>query len=207
MQGASGHGVLDNSCTGRSRRTRSLVGSLAAVTAIMLFAGACSNDKPSENAVADVPSSKGTAKGAPPKGGSTLAYAKCMREHGISNFPDPNAQGLLDIDGNKVDMKSSQAQAADKACKPLLPAVGNAKPPAGVKEAALEYSKCMRKNGVPKFPDPNAEGGLDINGETLGVDPNGDVFKGADKTCQPILEKVAGGPKEIQSGGPGSGPQ
>ncbi|MFF4760310.1 hypothetical protein [Streptomyces sp. NPDC001292] len=201
MQSPSGHGRPNSTSTGRSRRARSLVASLAGVTAIMLFAGACGGSGGDDS---DSTAPSGSKPNAANKK-STLAYAKCMRENGVSNFPDPNAQGLLNIDGS-VDMKSSQAQAADKKCKELLPAV-NATPPAGVHEASLAYSKCMRENGVPKFPDPNAEGGLDINGDTLGVDPQGPAFKAADKKCQPILEKVAGGPKEFQSGAPGSAPQ
>ncbi|MFE1413202.1 hypothetical protein ACFW6F_20685 [Streptomyces sp. NPDC058746] len=176
--------------------------SMAGVTAVMLLAVACGGSADDDGGAAAPSASKGAVSGDKK---STLAYAKCMRENGVADFPDPNAQGLLNIDGS-VDMKSSQAQAADKKCKELLPAV-NATPPAGVQEASLAYSKCMRENGVPKFPDPNAEGGLDINGDTLGVDPRGPVFKAAEKTCQPILEKVAGGPKEFQSGGPGPAPQ
>ncbi|MEV7612623.1 hypothetical protein [Streptomyces sp. NPDC089799] len=201
MQGASGRGRPNSTSTGRSRRARKLMASMAGVTAVMLFAVACEGSGGDGDAAAPG-ASKGAASG---DRKSTLAYAKCMRENGVANFPDPNAQGLLDIDAS-VDMKSSQAEAADKKCRELLPAV-NATPPAGVQEASLAYSKCMRENGVPKFPDPNAEGGLDINGETLGVDPQGPAFKAADKTCQPILEKIAGGPKQFQSGGPGPAPQ
>ncbi|MFB6518126.1 hypothetical protein [Streptomyces sp. NPDC056401] len=201
MHGASGHGRPHTTSTRRPRRPRSLVASAAGVTAVLLFAGACGGAGGDDGDSA----APGASKSAAGDKKSTLAYAKCMRENGVSSFPDPNARGLLDIDGS-VDMKSPQARAADKKCKELLPAV-NATPPAGVQEASLAYSKCMRENGVPKFPDPNAEGGLDLNGETLGVDPRGPVFKAADKTCQPILEKVAGGPKEFQSGGPGPAPR
>ncbi|MFE6838752.1 hypothetical protein ACFVFI_28420 [Streptomyces sp. NPDC057705] len=201
MQGASGHGRLNSTSTGQPRRARSMAAAMAGVTAIMLFATACGGSGGDDGGSA-APSASKSAAGDKK---STLAYAKCMRENGVADFPDPNAQGLLDIDGS-VDMKSTQAQAADKKCKELLPAV-NASPPAGVQEASLAYSKCMRANGVPKFPDPNAEGGLDIDGATLGVDPQGPVFKAADKTCQPILEKVAGGPKAFQSGGAGPAPR
>lgn len=86
-------------------------------------------------------------------------------------------------------------------------APGASKSAAGDKKSTLAYAKCMRENGVRKFPAPNAQGGLDLNGDTLGVDPRGPVFKAADKTCQPILEKVAGGLKEFQSGGPGPAPR
>ncbi|MEV3874437.1 hypothetical protein [Streptomyces sp. NPDC049906] len=201
MQGAPGYGRPDGGRTGRPRRAR-LFASTAAMSAVLLLAGACSSDDEKKTASDD----SGSTSAVPEKGEkSTLAYAKCMREKGVANFPDPNEQGLLNIDGSKVDMKSSQAQAADKACKTLLPPM-EAKAPAEVQEASVEYAKCMRKNGVPKFPDPNSEGGIDLNGDTLGVDPNGQAYKDADKVCKPILDEVASGPREFQKGGPGSAP-
>ncbi|MFD5553179.1 hypothetical protein ACFWIA_04975 [Streptomyces sp. NPDC127068] len=200
MQGASGYGRLDGNRTGRPRRAR-LFASMVGVTAVVLLAGACSTDKETPADSGSSASAKAKGKGGEAGEKSTLAYAKCMREKGVSNFPDPNEQGRLDIDGTKVDMKSAVAQAADKACKPLLPPM-QAKPPAEVQEASVKYAKCMRTNGVPKFPDPNSEGGIDINGDSLGVDPNSQAYKDADKKCKPILDKVASGPREFQTGGP-----
>ncbi|MET8014610.1 hypothetical protein ABZU86_30605 [Streptomyces sp. NPDC005271] len=206
MQGAFGHGGPGSGRPLRSRRGKRLAASLASVTAIVLFAGACSDSGSESEEGAGNSGGSGSSSNDPGgsgKGKSTLAYAKCMRENGVKNFPDPNAQGLIDLNGNQVDMKSSQAQAADKKCRSLLPPAGNGSAPEAVRKASLDYAKCMRKNGVKKFPDPNAEGGLDVNGETLGVDPNGQVFKDADKVCQPILEKAAdGAPKEVSTGQP-----
>jgi hypothetical protein len=53
-----------------------------------------------------------------------LAFAKCMREHGISNYPDPkiNGNGALDLLLPKgIDINSPQFKAAEQACTPLLP--------------------------------------------------------------------------------------
>ncbi|MFF7474803.1 hypothetical protein [Streptomyces sp. NPDC008092] len=198
MQGAHGHDGPDSRRTRRTRRGIRLGASFAGVTAMVLFAGACSDGGSGSDTGA------GGGASATTQGKSTLAYAQCMRKNGVANFPDPNAQGLIDINGNNVDMQSAQAQAADKKCKSLLPAGGGGSASQGVRDASLAYAKCMRKNGVPKFPDPNADGGLDINAETLGVDPNGEIYAKADKICQPILEKAAGGnKKEVQSGAPG----
>lgn len=51
-----------------------------------------------------------------------LKYSQCMRSHGVSNFPDPNGQGVIHIQassGSSLDPNSSQFQAAQKACKSL----------------------------------------------------------------------------------------
>lgn len=64
----------------------------------------------------------------------------------------------------------------------------------------LQYSQCMRANGVPAFPDPNANGQLVIsstkskNGGTTGIDMNSAAFKNAQKVCADKL------PAGLQSG-------
>lgn len=55
-----------------------------------------------------------------------LSYAKCMQSHGVPGFPDPNAAGGFTIP-NSVDQNSSFFEAAERACKGLLP--GLAGPP------------------------------------------------------------------------------
>ncbi|HKS46209.1 MAG TPA: hypothetical protein VJT49_14075 [Amycolatopsis sp.] len=136
-------------------------------------------------------------------GSGMLAYSKCMRTEGVADFPDPNAQGKIDLGSNqKFDPNSATFKAADAKCKKMLPDNGNASPaPAVSGEAQINYAKCMRANGVPKFPDPNAEGGIDVNGDTLGVDPTGPVFKAADDKCKHFLEDAAGGAPKIEKPG------
>lgn len=43
-----------------------------------------------------------------------VKYAKCMRAHGVPDFPDPGANGTFDVGG--INPGSPQVQAADKAC-------------------------------------------------------------------------------------------
>jgi hypothetical protein len=50
-----------------------------------------------------------------------LIYAKCMRAHGVSNTPDPDSRGHLDIGpGTDVDVNSPRFQAAYRVCKSKL---------------------------------------------------------------------------------------
>ncbi|HEX8008072.1 MAG TPA: hypothetical protein VF482_16770 [Trebonia sp.] len=49
-----------------------------------------------------------------------LRYAQCMRTHGISDFPDPNSQGLLQIraqPGSDLDPNNPRYQSANTACQ------------------------------------------------------------------------------------------
>jgi hypothetical protein len=47
---------------------------------------------------------------------------------------------------------------------------------------ALKFSECMRANGVPNFPDPNAQGVIADNSHA-GLDPTSPQFQKADKAC------------------------
>jgi hypothetical protein len=45
-----------------------------------------------------------------------LTLARCMRSHGVPNFPDPNASGA--IPPGSVNVNSPQVKAALQACQP-----------------------------------------------------------------------------------------
>jgi hypothetical protein len=65
------------------------------------------------------------------------------------------------------------------------------------------FSACMRKNGVPNFPDPDSKGniritgGQDRSGRKFGLDPNSAQFKRAQKACRK-LEPNGGRPSPQQ---------
>jgi hypothetical protein len=89
-----------------------------------------------------------------------LDFAQCMREEGI-NFPDPT----FDIDGNpqfdNVDVENEEEfEEAFTNCEDIL---RNALPEqfdldpeveAALVDASLEFSQCMREEGISNFPDP-----------------------------------------------------
>jgi hypothetical protein len=53
------------------------------------------------------------------------ALARCMRHHGVANFPEPNGQGNFPPGSiEQLDPQSAVFQAAYKACWSLFPKVG-----------------------------------------------------------------------------------
>jgi hypothetical protein len=59
----------------------------------------------------------------PPKVAHALEhFTACMREHGITNFPEPEGASF-NLSHTHVDTKSTQYKAAEKACNPILNAV------------------------------------------------------------------------------------
>ena len=91
--------------------------------------------------------------------GQALQFAQCMRDHGISAFPDPDASGTLTIEtvanGTSIDTNSPAFQQAITACKALQPAgfTGFRRTPEQ-QQGALKFAQCIRDNGVADFPDP-----------------------------------------------------
>ena len=87
--------------------------------------------------------------------GSFLAFSECMRSHGVPDFPDPSAHGGIDIAGTGVNPSSPAVRAAKATCERVLPGGG---PPPHASEQQEQHlvaiSACMRKHGVPDFPDP-----------------------------------------------------
>jgi hypothetical protein len=55
-----------------------------------------------------------------------LKFSKCMRSHGVPNFPDPqeNGQAIHVGGGPGIDPSSPQVQAAQSDCRSLLPGGG-----------------------------------------------------------------------------------
>ena len=99
-----------------------------------------------------------------------LAFARCMRSHGVPNFPDPDSSGLFPKrTPQQLGVSSSKFDAAATACSHLLP---NGSLPAGgeptqaelrkMEDDALRFARCMRSQGVPNWPDYTLRGGIPI---------------------------------------------
>jgi len=149
-----------------------------------------------------------------------IAFAACMRSHGVPNFPDPSASGggvqiqasqrsgsgqTLTVNG--VPVSAPAFQSASQACNSKLPHGGKG-PPGGItaiRAKALKMAQCMRSHGVPNFPDPQVTSGpgggvgVKLGGPGSGIDPQAPAFKSAQQTCGSIV----GGPFAHQFAAPG----
>jgi hypothetical protein len=123
-------------------------------------------------------------------------FSACMRKHGVTNFPDPNSQGVISFGSSSgIDPGSPTFTTAQNACQKLLPNGGRPTPAqqAQMQQKLLALSKCMRAHGIKDFPDPS-NGGL-----KLSVHPGSDLapqnpqFQAAQKACQGDLPFKAAG--------------
>jgi hypothetical protein len=102
-------------------------------------------------------SNASTGAGAGSPEAAALAFAGCMRANGLPNFPDPRAGGgFLLHTGGGADPSSPAFKTAQTKCKKLLPPGPGSGAPPSAKTLAhyLTVAQCMRRHGVPGFPDP-----------------------------------------------------
>jgi len=154
-------------------RRRSLTGVLAGLA---LTASGCGGSKPpSVASVAAATSTVGaahtnTSGGATGSGSSAsqtqpqqaaLGYARCMRANGVPNFPDPTSSGgfLLNPSAG-VDPSSPGFKTAQVKCQKYMD-LGSGLAPGTETHPSPKWlakmvtaAQCMRRHGIPSFPDP-----------------------------------------------------
>jgi hypothetical protein len=190
---------------------RTLIAALAAVTALAI-AGCRGDSNDGEGVATAGGTPTSSAAGNDGNAGASdgdmaeqmRRFASCMREQGI-DMPDPevDSEGRVRMQvgegpndgGTPPDREKFEA--AQKACQQYLPNGGE--PPKmdpEQVEQARQFAKCMRENGVPNFPDPEADGGMRIEvGPGTGIDPNSQAFKDAEAKCEQYM------PRRRQAGG------
>ena len=100
----------------------------------------------------------GTVTNTPSGSNSVLQFSQCMRANGVPSFPNPGPGGFA---RSGINLQSPAVQSAMNACMHHLPQAGHSPPvPASVWHQELLLANCMRANGVPNFPDPDANGNI-----------------------------------------------
>ena len=61
-----------------------------------------------------------------------------------------------------------------------------ANPSLSPQQTALKFAQCMRANGYPNFPDPDASGRINLDPNS-GLDPNDPTFQKAQQACASIV--------------------
>jgi hypothetical protein len=158
-----------------------------AIASIALLAAGCGG------------SGKSPTSGASPSQNPVQAafrFSACMRNHGVTNFPDPqviNHDGEHGISIQAVGPKGSpRFEAARRACQGILPAPnGNGPQQTAQQERirladALSFARCMRSHGVTGFPDPTAQGELSVEMvQAQGIDVHSPAVLQVVQACLP----------------------
>jgi hypothetical protein len=183
------------------RRCPLILTTATAVAAVSLLGAGCGGGS---SAVANVASTTTTA--APPATGATttieygtsganaeaLSFARCMRSHGIANWPDPESNGAFDKSKlRQLDVSPSRVRSIEEqSCKAFFQNAGSGQGYTITGADRTDYLKaaaCMRRHGFADFPDPTFPG----NGVELqipsSIDTNASVFKRAAETCTKLI--------------------
>jgi hypothetical protein len=138
---------------------------VVAVAAFALLAAGCGGGG-SSSRVASVASSTTAATTTTQNAQNGLvAFSRCMRSHGVPNFPDPQLVGgrSLKLTISHIEASNPRFPAAQTACQHLLPHGGNGSQETSQQSRArladmLSFARCMRSHGLSRFPDPTAQG-------------------------------------------------
>lgn len=153
---------------------------IAVIAGLALFLGACGGSPAGSGGPGSAPSGQDPSSPGASQSGA-VAFAQCVRSHGVPDFPDPQNGHFL-ISGN--DRSNPNFNSAVQACQHLLGPGGATNGGGSNNSQLLAFAKCMQAHGVPQFPDPTANGGI---GLPQGVDPNSPQFQKAWKECQSKL--------------------
>jgi hypothetical protein len=156
----------------------------AALTALTVLLVACSAsgsspDSPSGSSGQSAPAAQGGSSSGSQSG--AVAFAQCVRSHGVPDFPDPQNGHFL-ISG--ADQNNPNFHSAVQACQHLLGPGGASNGGGSNNSALLSFAHCMQTHGVPKFPDPTAGGAI---GLPPGIDVHSPQFQKAWSECQSLL--------------------
>ena len=193
-------GIVGGLWRRRPQGARTAAGIIAMGLAALLGLGACggghsglavaseASSSRAQPATGSSGSSSSNSSGSPAQ--QALAFARCMRRHGVTDFPDPNSSGNFPPSAKQISLSNPhQFQEARTACSDLLPNGGNGPTPAQwqqILSTMVEFAHCMRQHGVPNWPDPT----YDTHGRpvfNINIDPNSPQFTGEIHACKHLL--------------------
>lgn len=177
--------------------TATAASTVAAViaVAVLVLSVACGGSPPSAGAVV----------GSRTANSQAVAFSRCMRAHGVPDFPDPASRGgVPKVTPQQVGVSDYRFRAAQTACASLRQPAQAQEPQ--IMTGLLNFARCMRAHGIPDWPDPST----DRNGQPVfdisGINPDSPRVSNTADACTHLLVQSAAGPATIQlCGGIGEG--
>lgn len=114
--------------------------------------------------------------------------SRCMRSHGVLNFPDPILGGHFGFTVQSgVDPYTPQFKAAFAYCTTRYRIFRHVSTPAQRAQSnaqAVRFSACMRSHGASGFPDPDGQGAIQLPTTYYMQTPVAQRAEGACKSLQ-----------------------
>lgn len=164
-----------------------VVASIVAVAAFSMLAAGCGGGSSPGVAGGALTTTTGTTT----TENDPLAFARCMRAHGLTRWPDPISGGVFDKTTlRQTGYSKPQVRAVeDGPCSHLLGAVSHQGPTITAADRVdyLKAAACMRTHGFPGFPDPTfPENGVQLTIPSS-INENSAAFTRAATTCTKLV--------------------
>jgi hypothetical protein len=178
--------------TRRPRPARTAAAIIATV-GLALLAAACGGSPGSHVAQLGSTTTKSSTSSPSANSQKVLAFSRCVRAHGVPDFPDPNSSGALPKrQVAQLTAGNPQFPAAHRACEHLLPNGGQ--PTQAQAQQAWNdmrnFARCMRSHGGPNWPDPAPTSQQDQRPFFHlpdSIDPNAPQITTKIRACQHVL--------------------
>jgi hypothetical protein len=169
----------------------------AGILAVGVAVAGCgsASSRPGVATLSTSTSSAGTLAGSSTHATGLLAYAACVRAHGVPSFPDPGPKGEIPkslVVAAAREVGNSQLTAAQNACNDLLPSGGSLSGQASRTVTAqqqqyyLKAAACMRSRGITNFPDPSFSKG-NVEFAIPSSDTHSTQFTQAVRSCEKLI--------------------
>jgi hypothetical protein len=197
--------VVHRARRGRPPRTAAIIVVTVGLTVLAACGGGSSGSQVAQlgstppQASASSTGPGGSASTGAAQDSQMLAFADCMRAHGVHDWPDQAVNGKFPI-AEQLGVSDSQYRAAMDACQHLLPNGGNAPNQSELQEqlsALRRFSHCIRAQGVTEWPDPTIGSGGTPSFNLLNIHPpidtNSPQFASKLHACGHLVPHSVGG--------------
>jgi hypothetical protein len=173
-------------CRARPRRA----GVLAVTVGLVLLTAACGG---STGAMSSPSASTASGSTASASFLTRLAFARCVRAHGVPNYPDPDSNGQEPPGTKQLFYNNPRIGPAVDSCRHLLPNGGHPtqtpQPDALTEAGAVRLAGCMRTHGYPTLKDPTIDsvGQPVFNVQAAGIDPHSPQVLATVRRCLSLL--------------------
>lgn len=165
---------------GRRRARRLAAGLTVGLAVVAPLVAACGGGSNGPRA------QSGSSSPGPSATPDPLAFARCMRSHGVTDYPDSGGPAQASP-GSDLDPGNPAYQRARSACQPLMPRASLDPSQAAQAHADdLAFARCMRQHGITNYPDPDPHGGPNGHGgvDLRGIDQDSPRFTAAQQACR-----------------------
>ena len=123
---------------------------------------------------------------------AALALARCMRTHGVPDWPDPESNGAFDKGTlRQLGLPLARLRSIqDRYCHVDFENPGAAQTiTAAERDDYLKAAACMRRHGYPSFPDPTFPGHTVTVDVPAGIDQASSRFRSAATICTKLIPR------------------